>query len=217
MHSRPLGLFDNYIWKIHKFAKLVRGVQMHTCIHHNSLVLYKRPDLQNDTIDESLEPNLCCLTITHCAVPRIPPRIWTLGHLHKLDLSYNLLHAVPRTIGQLYSLRTLYLDHNDLHDLPTSLKNLKHLEAFNLTANPHLPRHLVGTRNGRDAVKEMVCNVVRYFERHDACESLCVRILSSRWGGDKFLKSRLVKAVWATRNDDDWALLSTSLIRKLEG
>lgn len=62
-------------------------------------------------------------------------QIWNGPILQRLDLSNNLITALPANFGDFYELRWLYLDGNQLATLPSSFSNLSKLESLYISWN----------------------------------------------------------------------------------
>ncbi|CAD5115305.1 DgyrCDS4293 [Dimorphilus gyrociliatus] len=70
------------------------------------------------------------LNIAECNFTIIPPTIWLLRRLKKLDLSRNKINVLPPDVGQLSGLQWFAIQHANLSTLPPEIalcQNLEHL------------------------------------------------------------------------------------------
>ena len=68
-------------------------------------------------------------------ITEIPPEVFELDWLEKLDLSYNQLTSVPETITRLTNLSVLYLGSNQLTSVPEVISRLTNLSKLDLSHN----------------------------------------------------------------------------------
>lgn len=68
----------------------------------------------------------------------IPPEVWEMSNLQKLNLSYNKITTLPAEIQDLKNLEVLNLSSNDLTVLPQELYELKKLQALGINYNRKL-------------------------------------------------------------------------------
>ncbi|MBP5189314.1 MAG: leucine-rich repeat domain-containing protein [Bacteroidales bacterium] len=74
--------------------------------------------------------NLRKLDLGRNFIDSIPPEIGSLVHLEELDLRRNRIRVVPPEIGQLTRLRRINLSRNPILDLPDAMGNLVNLEEL---------------------------------------------------------------------------------------
>ena len=79
-------------------------------------------------------PNLKELTLS-CGSEDLPPEIYELEDLRKLNLSFNKLKALPSRIENLKNLVYLNLSNNELSGLPSKIGNLENLMILNVSNN----------------------------------------------------------------------------------
>ncbi|MCB0569169.1 MAG: hypothetical protein KDC66_05375 [Phaeodactylibacter sp.] len=75
------------------------------------------------------------LYLHNCGLEHIPPVVFGMPMLKKLDLSANQIAEIPPQIGQLRQLRSLSLHFNRLEGLPPELFHLEQLTELNLGHN----------------------------------------------------------------------------------
>lgn len=74
----------------------------------------------------------------------LPPKLVKLSHLRILRLSRNRFTDFPPVICELFSLRELHLEENQITTIPSTIQNLKALSLLNVTHNrlAELPKEL---------------------------------------------------------------------------
>ncbi|WP_334319114.1 leucine-rich repeat domain-containing protein [Termitidicoccus mucosus] len=68
-------------------------------------------------------------------ITEIPPEVFTLAGLRKLEIAGNQLSVLPREVGNLTKLIHFRLDKNKLTSLPDSISNLKELRVVDFSDN----------------------------------------------------------------------------------
>ncbi|MCY3411510.1 MAG: hypothetical protein INQ03_07770 [Candidatus Heimdallarchaeota archaeon] len=89
-------------------------------------------------------------------VNHLPSNLFSLTHLHHLDLSFQNLTEIPEDICRLNNLKSLNLNNNPLQSLPESIGQLKQLKFLylNRTKLTSLPQSITKLRNIREATME---------------------------------------------------------------
>ncbi len=84
------------------------------------------------------------LYLSFCNLREIPPEVFELKNLVKLDLGCNLISTLPSTIGEFKRLEYLWLNNNPLEHLPKEIEECKKLKQLDLrkTKIYELPREL---------------------------------------------------------------------------
>lgn len=75
------------------------------------------------------------LHLHNCRLEHLPPAVFGMPQLRKLELSVNTIREIPSQIGQLKSLRSLSLSANQISELPPQLFELHQLTELNLSNN----------------------------------------------------------------------------------
>ena len=75
------------------------------------------------------------LYLHNCGLEHIPPAVFGMPRLWKLDLSANQIRELPAQIGQLRQLRSLALHFNQIDALPPEFFRLEQLTELNLAQN----------------------------------------------------------------------------------
>ena len=75
------------------------------------------------------------LHLHNCRLDALPPVVFGMPELRKLDVSVNMIREIPRQIGQLKNLRSLSLSFNQITELPPQLFELRQLTELNLSNN----------------------------------------------------------------------------------
>ena len=75
------------------------------------------------------------LYLHNCRLDHLPPAVFGMPLLWKLEVSANLISEIPRQIRQLKGLRSLSLHSNQIPELPPPLFELKELTELNLGNN----------------------------------------------------------------------------------
>ena len=90
------------------------------------------------------------LHLAHSGLTHVPPEVFKLTGLVRLDLAWNDLEALPPDIGKLTKLEQLWLNSNPLAALPTELERCRRLKVLDLRDTnlrvlpPGWPSHLHG-------------------------------------------------------------------------
>jgi hypothetical protein len=86
-------------------------------------------------------PHLQHLDLSHNLVTALPESIFGFIHLKELNLSYNQICSLPSTFTRLTSLNKLDISHNHLSCLPVDIDRLTGLEKLNISHNllDHIP------------------------------------------------------------------------------
>lgn len=74
-----------------------------------------------------LAPHLTTVKLPNRELTEIPPVIFTLTKLSRLDLSGNFIRSIPQEILKLKNLEVLDLSHNQISHFPPIPENLKQL------------------------------------------------------------------------------------------
>lgn len=103
--------------------------------------------------------NLRKLDLGRNFIDSIPPEIGTLVNLEELDLRRNRIRVVPPQIGQLTNLRRINLSRNPILDLPDEMGNLVNLEEMILwcTGVIAFPPTFVALNNTLKLIDLRVC------------------------------------------------------------
>ncbi|HKS08284.1 MAG TPA: COR domain-containing protein [Pyrinomonadaceae bacterium] len=112
------------------------------------------------------------LNLRNYKITQIPPEVFSLTHLTRLDLGRNSLNEISEDICNLTSLKELLLNENQLVTIPSSLSALKTLEFIDLGMNcltkfPNCLTHLTNLeylRIGGNAFKTFPDNVANLKE-----------------------------------------------------
>jgi Leucine-rich repeat (LRR) protein len=91
-------------------------------------------DLQ-DRVQCDAQGNVIGLGLLNFPPTGLPPEIWQLDHLQKLNLCFLQLTSLPPEIGELTNLRVLDLCENRLTSLPSDIWQLTNLQALDLSSN----------------------------------------------------------------------------------
>lgn len=75
------------------------------------------------------------LYLHNCRLDCLPPVVFGMPRLWKLEVSTNMISEIPPQIGQLKNLRSLSLQFNQLTELPPQLFELRQLTELNLSNN----------------------------------------------------------------------------------
>ena len=75
------------------------------------------------------------LSLHNCRLDHLPPVVFGMPRLWKLEVSVNRIGEMPRQIGQLKNLRSLSLSFNQLTELPPRFFELRQLTELNLSNN----------------------------------------------------------------------------------
>lgn len=75
------------------------------------------------------------LHLHNCRLDQLPPVVFGMPKLWKLEVSVNLIGEIPHQIGQLKTLRSLTLSFNQIAELPPRLFELRQLTELNLSNN----------------------------------------------------------------------------------
>ena len=75
------------------------------------------------------------LSLHNCRLDHLPPVVFGMPRLWKLEVSVNRIGEIPRQIGQLKNLRSLSLSFNQLTELPPRFFELRQLTELNLSNN----------------------------------------------------------------------------------
>src|SRR5689334_13431020 len=76
-------------------------------------------EVASDLIEETLQHGATELDLSEMGLSQLPPEIWQLTHLERLNLSRNELTELPPEIGELTNLQSLDLASNQLTSLPS--------------------------------------------------------------------------------------------------
>ena len=103
--------------------------------------------------------NLRKLNLGRNFIDSIPPEIGTLTNLEELDLRRNRIRIVPAEIGRLTNLKRLNLSRNPILDLPDEMGNLVNLEELILwcTGVISFPPTFVALNNTLKLIDLRVC------------------------------------------------------------
>jgi len=84
------------------------------------------------------------LHLTNRSLTQVPPVVWTLTNLVRLDLGGNCLKRLPDDLAKLTRLEELWLNGNPLAELPPCIERCRALRVIDLrgTNVVHLPREL---------------------------------------------------------------------------
>ena len=77
------------------------------------------------------------LDLSELSLDALPPELWKLTQLTRLNLSNNNLSELPSNIMQLTDLTDLDVSSNTITNLPDELWQLSQLELLNLSSNPY--------------------------------------------------------------------------------
>lgn len=69
---------------------------------------------------------------------QIPPKVFEMHNLRKLDLSRNFIDSIPPEIGNLTNLNVLDLRRNKIRVVPPEIGRLSELRTLNMSRNPIL-------------------------------------------------------------------------------
>lgn len=72
------------------------------------------------------------LYLSHFHLAEIPPQVFALTTLRRLDLSCNELRSLPASIGRLTALEELWLQGNPLESIDPAVSNLRQLRVLDL-------------------------------------------------------------------------------------
>jgi len=75
------------------------------------------------------------LHLHNCRLDQLPPVVFGMPRLQKLEVSVNMIREIPHQIGQLKNLRSLSLSFNQITELPPRLFELRQLTELNLSNN----------------------------------------------------------------------------------
>jgi Leucine-rich repeat (LRR) protein len=132
-----LSNYSSYFLNINRlllWQKLPGGTEYLNQAHIKALPLKKKGELLTKWIEE-LGKNITILNLNDVGLTYLPPEIWQLSKLRKLDLNINRLTAIPAEIGQLSRLRILRLNNNQLTVISQEIGQLSHLQVLGLSNN----------------------------------------------------------------------------------
>lgn len=86
-------------------------------------------------LSEAKDHSLNFLDLSRLNITRLPPQIWELSDLERVNLSNNKLDTLPSEIGKLKNLTELRIECNRLVNLPNEVGSLKNLRSLILYKN----------------------------------------------------------------------------------
>ncbi len=98
---------------------------------------------QKDRVYKSLKEvrnpdSVYILKLNYKRLRQIPPKVFAMHNLRKLDLGRNFIDSIPPEIGTLVNLEELNLHRNRIRNVPPELGRLTRLRRINLSRNPIL-------------------------------------------------------------------------------
>lgn len=98
---------------------------------------------QRDRIYKSMKEvrnpdSVYILKLNYKRLKQIPPKVFAMHNLRKLDLGRNFIDSIPPEIGTLANLEELDLRRNRIRTVPPELGRLHKLQRLNLSRNPIL-------------------------------------------------------------------------------
>ncbi|KIC77302.1 hypothetical protein DB41_CJ00120 [Neochlamydia sp. TUME1] len=132
-----LSNYSSYLLNINRlllWQKLPGGTEYLNQSQIKALPLKKKGELLMQWIGDHGK-NISTLCLYGSGLTSLPPELWQLAKLQKLDLNKNQLAAIPVEIGQLSQLHWLGLDSNQLTALPAEIRQLSKLQTLRLSSN----------------------------------------------------------------------------------
>ena len=98
---------------------------------------------QRDRVYKSLKEvrnpdSVYILQLNFKRLKQIPPKVFSMHNLRKLDLGRNFIDSIPPEIGTLVKLEELNLHRNRIRVVPAEIGQLTRLRRINLSRNPIL-------------------------------------------------------------------------------
>lgn len=116
---------------------------------------WTQPDRVYKSLKDVRNPDsVYILQLRFKRLKQIPPKVFEMRNLRRLDLGRNFIDSIPPEIAQLSNLQHLDLRRNRIRVVPPELGQLSNLQVLNLSRNPilELPDQLSALSNLQELI-----------------------------------------------------------------